>query len=60
MKNTEEIKKKIVDAYRRGVCDSEGVTLPKEKQGRSGKGSHFRPARTQQYRDNFDKIVWSK
>lgn len=41
MKNTEEIKQKIVDGYRRGVCDHNGDTLPKEKRGRNGKGSRF-------------------
>ena len=36
-----EIKQKIVDGYRRGVCDHNGDTLPREKRGRNGKGSHF-------------------
>ena len=41
MKNTDAIKDKIVDAYRRGVCDHNGDTLPREKRGRTGKGCHF-------------------
>ena len=41
MKNTDAIKDKIVDAYRRGVCDHNGDTLPLEKRGRNGKGCHF-------------------
>jgi len=60
MKNTEEIKKKIVDGYRRGVCNHNGGTIPKPKRGMAGKGSHFRPPTTQLYRENFDTIEWSK
>jgi hypothetical protein len=41
MKNTEAIKQKIVDGYRRGVCDHYGNTLPKEQRGRNGKGCRF-------------------
>jgi hypothetical protein len=41
MKNLEAIKEKIVDGYRRGVCDHDGNTLPKEQRGRNGKGCHF-------------------
>lgn len=39
--NTREIKEKIVGTYRRGVCDHNGVTLPKKHWGRNGKGCHF-------------------
>jgi len=56
----EKIKQKIVDGYRRGVCDSEGHTIPKNKRGMSGKGSHFIAPTTEQYRKNFDKIAWSE
>lgn len=41
MKNEEEIKNKIINGYRRGVCDENGKTMPRDKRGRSGKGSHF-------------------
>ena len=41
MKNTEAIKEKIVDAQHRGVCDHNGVPLPKGQWGRNGIGSHF-------------------
>ena len=39
--NTKVIKDKIVETYRRGVCDHNGNTLPKHKQGMAGKGCHF-------------------
>ena len=39
--NTIGIKEKIVDTYRRGICDHNGVTLPKSQWGRNGKGCHF-------------------
>jgi hypothetical protein len=39
--NTKEIKDKIVETYRRGVCDHNGVTLPRHKWGMAGKGCHF-------------------
>jgi len=35
------IKDKIVDGYRRGVCDHNGCTIPEGKRGMSGKGSRF-------------------
>ncbi len=54
--NTEEIKKKIVDTYRRGVCDKDGVTLPKSKWGRNGKGSAFGPPTSSTFRENYTKI----
>ena len=41
MKNEEEIKNKIVETCRRGVCDHNGNTLPKSQWGRNGKGCHF-------------------
>jgi hypothetical protein len=37
----EAIKKKIVDGYRRGVCDHNGCHIPLDKRGMAGKGSHF-------------------
>ena len=56
--NTQDLKGKIVDGYRRGVCDHNGKTIPKANRGQAGKGSRFRPAKTQQYRDNYDRIEW--
>lgn len=57
MNNTEAIKEKIVDGYRRGVCDSNGNTLPKSKQGKNGKGSAFHnDYNTEQYRENHERI----
>ena len=57
MQNTAVIKEKIVETYRRGVCDKNGVTLPKEKWGRNGKGSAFHSSYyTEAYRDNYEKI----
>jgi len=62
MKNTDEIKNKIVETYRRGVCDKNGTTLPKHKWGMSGKGSAFMGKQyyNEKYRTNYDKIDWSK
>ena len=61
MKNTEEIKQKIVSTYRRGVCDKDGNTLPKEKRGMNGKGSAFHSDYyTDQYRDNFIRAFGEK
>ena len=40
-KNTDDIKKKIVETYRLGRCDHNGVTLPRSQWGRNGKGCHF-------------------
>ncbi len=61
MQNTEQIKKKIVDGYRRGVCDKNGDTIPKEKRGMNGKGSAFHSDYyTDEYRENFDKIFGEK
>ena len=58
-KNTDEVKEKIVNAYRRGVCDKEGKTLKGSRRGMAGKGSAFRPVKTEQYLTNFDSIKWS-
>ena len=55
----EKIKQKIVDGYRRGVCDHEGHTIPKGKRRKAGKGCHFVAPTTDQFRENYDKIVWS-
>ena len=57
-KNETPIKDAIVDAYRRGVCDHNGVTIPKHKRGMAGKGSHFRPRASDLYRKNYEKIEW--
>jgi hypothetical protein len=60
MKNEEVIKKKIVDGYKRGVCDHTGKTIPQERRSRNWKGSHFMAAKTDQWYENFDKIEWCK
>ncbi len=60
-KNTEPIKAKIVDAYRRGVCDKDGVTLPKSMWGRNGKGSAYHnDYYTDGYRDNYVRLFGEK
>ena len=55
----QQIKEKIVETYRRGVCDKNGDTIPREHRGMAGKGSHFRPPKTKAWYDNFDLIDWS-
>lgn len=40
-KNENEIKQKIVDCCRRGVCDQDGRDIPLQKRGMAGKGSHY-------------------
>ena len=61
-KSEEDIKQKIVDGYHRGVCDHNGNTIPIERRGMAGKGSHFSPnlIPTERYRQNYAKIDWSK
>jgi len=59
-KNEDQIKNAIVDKYRKGIVDHNGVTIPKEKRGMAGKGSHFRPAPTKAYRENFVKVFGDK
>lgn len=56
------IKDYIVKAYKRGVCTHDGGHIPECKRGMAGKGSHYGPKShlSQQYRDNFDKIKWTK
>lgn len=55
-KNEEEIKAKIVDGYKRGVCDKNGKTKPKNLWGGSYGGSCFMPPPTEQYRRNYVRI----
>jgi len=55
-KQVKAIKQKIVDGYRRGVCGPNGEHVPNEQKGRVGKGSHFRPARTEQYQKNYAEV----
>lgn len=55
-KNEDNIKDKIVNGYRRGVCDSNGKTKPKNLQGGSFGGSCFMPPVTETYRKNYVKI----
>ena len=55
-KNEDYIKDKIVNGYRRGVCDSDGKTKPKHLQGSSFGGSCFMPPPTEEYRRNYVKI----
>lgn len=57
MRRQEEVaKKKIVDGYRRGVCDANGKTLPRGRRGMAGKGSHFRPPVDDTYRRRYREI----
>jgi len=37
----EAVKQKIVEGYRRGVCNHNGGYMPPEKRGMAGKGSHY-------------------
>jgi len=55
-KNEEPIKKAIVNARERGVCDRNGVTLPKAKRGAAGKGDRFRPVDKARYDENYERI----
>ena len=59
-KEQEQIKKAIVKGYRRGVCTADGCHIPEERRGMAGKGSRFRTWNTSEFRENFDRIVWSK
>ena len=54
--NEDIIKDKIVNGYRRGVCDSDGKTKPRHLQGGSFGGSRFRPPVTEEYRRNYVRI----
>lgn len=56
-KNEDAIKSKIVEGYRRGVCDNRGRTKPKHLQGGSYGGSCFMRT-SKAYGDNYDKINW--
>lgn len=55
--NEEEIKKKIIEYRDRGVCDSEGRTIAKEKRG-FGKGDRHRIQKGtfRKYQEGFDRI----
>lgn len=55
-KNEDGIKEKIVNGYKRGVCDSDGKTKPRHLQGGSYGGSCFMPSPTEEYRRNYVKI----
>lgn len=57
--NVQGIKEKIVDTYRRGVCDKDGNTLPKSQWGRNGKGSAFIGRQSQRFYNNYDLIDWN-
>jgi hypothetical protein len=52
----EKIKRAIVDGYKRGVCTADGGHIPNEHRGMAGKGSHFRPARDEQYRREYVRV----
>lgn len=56
-KNEDAIKTKIVDGYRRGVCDHNGKTIPKERQGMAGKGSRFHKIK---FGDVQPRNVWPR
>ncbi len=58
--NEEQIKRAIVDGYRRGVCTADGCHIPEDKRGMAGKGSHFQPPKTPQYYENYDRIFTKK
>jgi len=57
-KNENVIKEAIVDRYRCGICDYKGRTIPKDKRGMAGKGSHFGPASSEAYRRHYEQIKW--
>jgi dTDP-4-amino-4,6-dideoxygalactose transaminase len=40
-KDEQLVKEKIIDCYHRGTTNHEGVTIPIEKRGKAGKGSHY-------------------
>jgi hypothetical protein len=52
------IKDKIVDGYKRGVCDHNGCHIPPEKRGMAGKGSRFiaKPTDKKAYDRNYKAI----
>ena len=62
LKNTQEVKRLIVNGYRRGTCDHNGDTIPDERRGMAGKGSHFLKClvTTDAYRENYDRIFGQK
>lgn len=50
----EKIKAHIVERYRAGACDHNGITIPKAHRGMAGKGSHFRPRLDREaYREGY-------
>jgi len=55
-KNEDDIKAKIVEGYKRGVCDKNGKTKPKHLQGGSYGGSSFMPPISEEYRKNYVRI----
>jgi len=55
-KNEEIIKAKIVEARERGVCDRDGVTLPRAKRGVAGKGDRFRHIDKKKFDENYVRI----
>jgi len=55
-KQVQAIEDYIVRAHRAGACGPNGEHVPNEQKGRNGKGSHFRPARTEQYRENYAEV----
>jgi hypothetical protein len=58
----ERIKQKIVDTYKRGMCDHNGGWIPPAKRGTAGKGSHYIAPITDraEYRRNYNAIDWSR
>ena len=60
IRQTEDVKRRIVEGYRRGVCTADGGQIPKDKQGQCGKGSQFIFRNTKAYRDGYDRIDWGR
>jgi len=54
-KQQEQIKRAIVNARDRGVCDSYGRSYPKPRmrQGNFGKGDRYRPVNKKRYDQNY-------
>jgi len=61
-KNEEPVQKLIMAGYRAGLCDHNGNTIPPEKRGMAGKGSHFSRnlVTSDLYRRNYDRIFRRK
>lgn len=54
--NEEVIKRKIMDARKRGVCDKEGRTLQSFLRAKNGEEEKLVFVPTEQYGENYQKI----